>query len=155
MRKIKQEITDNRDLEEILTGAVICRIGMNDGDVPYILPFNFGYRDGCIFIHSAPKGKKIDLISKNNRVCFEVEQAVEIIRAERACKWATRYRSVVGYGTVEIISDDAGKQHGLSVIMAQHGAPVLTEFDPGNMKHMVILKLTITSLSGKQSGNWQ
>jgi hypothetical protein len=28
------------------------------------------------------------------------------------------------------------------------------EFNPGSMKRMVILRLTITSLTGKQSGNW-
>lgn len=155
MRKTKQEITDKKVLGEILSGAVICRIGMTDGDRPYILPFNYGYRDGCIYIHSAPAGKKIDLLRKDNRVCFEIEHEASVIKDWKACKWSTRYRSVVGYGNVEIIADDAGKKHGLEVIMAQHGAPELTEFDPGNLKQMVILKLTITSMTGKQSSNWE
>jgi nitroimidazol reductase NimA-like FMN-containing flavoprotein (pyridoxamine 5'-phosphate oxidase superfamily) len=154
MRKQKQEITDREVLKEILAGAVICRIAMNDRQVPYLLPFNYGFRDGCIYIHSAREGKKIDLLARDNRVCFEVEGPVEVIREEKACRWATRYRSVVGYGTVEIVTDDAGRQQGLEVIMAQHGAPHLTEFEPGEMNHMVILKLTITSLTGKQSSNW-
>jgi hypothetical protein len=55
---------------------------------------------------------------------------------------------------VEILSDEASKQLGLEVIMAQHGAPQLIEFNPKNMKRMVILKLTITSMTGKQSSNW-
>ena len=38
--------------------------------------------------------------------------------------------------------------------MAQHGAPDLIEFEPKNLKEMVILKLTITSVTAKQSGNW-
>jgi nitroimidazol reductase NimA-like FMN-containing flavoprotein (pyridoxamine 5'-phosphate oxidase superfamily) len=155
MKKQKQEIVDRKALEEILAGSLICRIAMNDGDVPYLLPFNYGYRDGCMYIHSALEGKKIDLLSRDNRVCFEVEDPVEVIQKEKACKWATRYRSVVGYGTVEIVKDDTGKRQGLEVIMAQHGAPHLTEYEPANMKHMVILKLTITSLTGKQSSNWE
>ena len=154
MRKARQEITDRQELEEILQGSIICRMAMLDGGKPYIIPVNYGYRDGCIFIHSAPEGKKIDLLSQNQEVCFEVEDKVEIIRGERACDWTTRYRSVLGYGNVEILSDEASKQQGLEVIMAQHGAPELIEFDPKNLKRMVILKLTITSMTGKKSNNW-
>ena len=154
MRKAKQEIKDERAQEEILRGAIICRMAMMDGTLPYIVPFNYGYRDGCLFIHSAPEGKKIGLLRKNRQVCFEVEDAVEIIKGEQACDWTTRYRSVVGYGDVEILSDEASKQLGLEVIMAQHGAPELTEFDSKNLIRMVILKLTITSMTGKQSSNF-
>ena len=154
MRKARQEITDRQELEEILQGSIICRMAMLDGGKPYIIPVNYGYRDGCIFIHSAPEGKKIDLLSQNQEVCFEVEDKVEITRGERACDWTTRYRSVLGYGNVEILSDETSKQQGLEVIMAQHGAPELIEFDPKNLKRMVILKLSITSMTGKQSSNW-
>ena len=154
MRKSKQEIKNDKVLEEILGNAIICRMAMMDGDRPYIIPFNYGYSDGCLFIHSAPEGKKIDLLKQNPEVCFEVEDKMEITKGERACDWSTRYRSVVGYGEVEILSDEASKQQGLEVIMAQHGAPELVEFNSKNLDRMVILKLTISSMTGKQSGNW-
>jgi len=154
MRKAKQEISDRSVLEEILGKAIICRMAMMDGGKPYILPFNYGYREGCLYIHSAPEGKKIHLLEQNPEVCFEVEDSMEINKGEKACDWSTRYRSVVGYGRVEILSDQKSKQHGLEVIMAQHGAPELIEFNPGNMKRMVILKLTIRSMTGKQSSSW-
>jgi len=154
MRKARQEIKDPTILEEILSGAILCRVAMMDGDLPYLIPFNYGYRDGCIYIHSAPEGKKIQLLRKDKRVCFEVEDTMEITKGDKACDWSTRYRSVVGYGTVEILSDDESKQQGLEVIMAQHGAPELLEFNHRNLDRMVILKLTITSMTGKQSSNW-
>ena len=154
MRKARQEIKDVKALEEILRGATICRMAMMDGDLPYIIPFNYGYRDGCLLIHSAPEGKKIDLLGKNSQVCFEVEDTFEITKGEKACDWTTRYRSVVGYGDVEILSDQASKQLGLEVIMAQHGAPELIEFNQKNMDRMVILKLIISSMTGKKSSNW-
>jgi len=154
MRKARQEITDQLTLEEILQGAIICRMAMMDGDLPYIIPFNYGYSDGALYIHSAPEGKKIDLLRLNPEVCFEVEDEMEITKGGLACDWSTRYRSVVGYGKVEILSDEASKQLGLEVIMAQHGAPELREFNPKNINRMVILKLTITSMTGKQSSNW-
>jgi nitroimidazol reductase NimA-like FMN-containing flavoprotein (pyridoxamine 5'-phosphate oxidase superfamily) len=154
MRKARQEIKDPTILEEILSGAILCRVAMMDGDLPYLIPFNYGYRDGALYIHSALEGKKIDLLRKDKRVCFEVEDTMEITKGDKACDWSTRYRSVVGYGTVEILSDDESKQQGLEVIMAQHGAPELLEFNQRNLDRMVILKLTITSMTGKQSSNW-
>ncbi len=155
MRKANQEIKDPVILEEVLADAQICRMAMMDGDRPYILPFNYGYKDRCIYIHSAPAGKKIDLLRKNPAVCFELEHTVKIIPKERACKWATLYRSVVGYGEVEILTDFNQKKEGLEIIMAQHGAPDKTEFEPKEVGFIVILKLHITSLTGKQSSNWE
>ena len=154
MRKTNQEIKDDKILDEILSGVTICRVAMMDGDLPYIAPFNYGYSNGCLYIHSAPEGKKIDLLGRDNRVCFEVEDNTEIVQGERACNWATRYRSVVGYASVEILSDEESKQRGLELIMAQHGAPELVEFSPRSINRMVILRLTITSMTGKQSRNW-
>lgn len=154
MRRSKQEIMDKAVLEEILEGAEICRLSMLDGQLPYIVPVNYGYREGKIYIHSAPKGKKMDLLLQNQQVCFEVEDSVEIVKGDEACDWTTRYRSVVGYASVDILSDEAGKQEGLEVIMAQHGASGQVEFDPKDLKRMVIIRLTITSQTGKQSSNW-
>lgn len=154
MRKADQEIRDRRILKEILEAAVICRVAMTDGDVPYLLPFNYGYSDGSIFIHSAPKGKKLDLLRRQDLVCFELEDGVEIIRGKQACNWSTRYRSVVGYAIVDILTGEKEKRHGLEVIMRQHGAPGPFSFNPENLRRMVIFRLRITSMTGKQSGSW-
>lgn len=154
MRKARLEIKDNKVLEEILGGAIICRVAMMDGDQAYMLPFNYGYREGCIYIHSAPEGKKIDLLRKNPKVCFEVEHTAKLVKGEQACDWTTLYRSVMGYGEIEILSDDHSKQLGLEIIMAQHGAPDLVAFNAKNMARMLILKLSISSMSGKQSASF-
>ncbi len=154
MRKANQEITDKSILEDVLKQANICRLAMIDNGLPYILPFNFGYHENCIYIHSAPAGKKIDLLKENPFVCFEIEQKAEIITDDIACKWSTMYSSVIGYGNVEIVTDYAAKQRGLEIIMKQHGATGKLEFDTKQIELVVILKLSISTMTGKQSGNW-
>lgn len=154
MRKANQEITDKSILEEILIHSNICRIGMMDNGLPYILPFNYGYRDNRIYIHCASAGKKIDLLKNNSSVCFEVELKAEIVKNDKACKWATAYRSIVGYGKIEILDDFTQKQQALEIIMSHNGAPDLTEFEPKQVDAVLILMLTIDTLTGKQSGNW-
>jgi ribosomal-protein-alanine N-acetyltransferase len=154
MRKTNQEITDRKTLEEILQTSKICRIAMTDNEFPYLLPFNYGYRDHFIYIHSAPEGKKIDLLKKAGRVCFEIEHTARIVKSDKACKWATLYRSAVGYGDVEIITEFNQKQKALEIIMAHNGAIGNIEFERKQVDSIVILKLRIDRITGKQSGNW-
>lgn len=154
MRKTNQEIKDKSVLDEILTNSKICRLGMIDNGLPYVLPFNFGYHENCIYIHSAPEGKKIDILKKNPLVCFEVEQQADIVEDEIACKWSTLYQSVVGYGNVQLVTEFEEKKHGLEIIMTQHGYKGKMEFETKEVEFIVILKLQIESMTGKQSSNW-
>lgn len=154
MRKKNQEITDPVILEEVLKESEICRLAMMDGDRPYILPFNYGYAKQCIYIHCAPVGKKIDLLQKNPEVCFEIEHTAELIQDDKACKWSELYRSVIGYGRVEMVTDFVEKVAGLEVIMHSNGAQGPQEFEDKHVDACIILKVHITEISGKQSSNW-
>lgn len=154
MRKANQEITDPKTLEAILKKATIIRLAMVDNGMPYLLPFNFGYSENCIYIHSAPAGKKIEVLCQNPQVCFEVEDETATVEGDIACRWSQMYRSVVGYGKVEMVTGFEEKQKALDIIMQQHGAPANMEFDPKEVEFIVVLKLKIDSMTGKQSSNW-
>jgi len=156
MRRVQQEIKDKSIIDKILSTSEICRLGFIDNYRAYILPFNYGYQDGFIYIHCAREGKKIDLIRKNNLVCIEIEQIAKIERYEKACKWETRYRSLTGYGKIEIITDYEQKRKGLDVIMKHNGADASHDlnYEKSKVDSILILKVEITELTGKQSGNW-
>jgi len=154
MRKKNQEIKDKAKIEDILQSSIICRIAMTDGNRPYLLPFNYGYKENCIYIHSAKKGKKLDILRKNNYVCFEIEQEPKIITGETACDWTTEYRSIVGYGNIDIIDDTEEKKKALKILMEQHGAPELNTFEEKDLKRMMILKLKISEMTAKQSSSY-
>jgi len=156
MKKFKQEIKDRATIEEILTTSEICRLGFMDKDKPYILPFNYGYQDNCLYIHCSNEGKKIDLIQQNNHVCIEIEQSAKIEKYEKACKWTTTFRSLIGYGFVEIINDYERKRQGLDIIMRHNGANSSHDlnYERNQINSMSILKIEITEMTGKQSSNW-
>jgi len=154
MQRKNQEIIDRNVIEEILSKSLICRIGMICNGVPYIVPLNYGYTMNAIYIHSASEGKKIDILKANNKVCFEIEDTTEIIKKDLSCDWATKYRSLIGYGTIEIINDEEQKKRGLDIIMAQHGKKENTVYKETQVEKIVILKLTIERVTGKQSQNW-
>jgi len=153
MRRKDKEIQDSKIIEEILNKSLICRIALFDEEYPYIVPMNYGYHNQSLYFHCALKGKKIDLINKNNKVAFEIEYFHEIIKKELSCDWSTKYRSLMGTGSIEILTDSDEKRKGLDILMQQHGREVNT-YDEKSLKRVVVLKLSIKELSAKQSGDW-
>lgn len=154
MRNSKQEIVDHTILENILAKGTICRLAMMDGDRPYLLAFNYGYKNRCMYIHAAPEGKKIDLLKKNNKICFEIESPTELITDAKPCKWSFKYQSIVGYAHVEIVTDFEEKKRGLDIIMSHYGFEGQPEFADKQVEFIVILKVVIDEMTGKQSSNW-
>ena len=154
MRRKQNEITDKDIIDDILSKSEICRIAIMDGDRPYIVPLNYGYYDNVLYFHSAPLGKKIDLIKINNKVCFEIEYFVEIIKGDLPCDWGAKYRSVIGYGTIEFVTDFEKKKAGLDILMRQYGKKDHNVYKDKEVEFIVILKLKIDEITGKQLGNW-
>jgi nitroimidazol reductase NimA-like FMN-containing flavoprotein (pyridoxamine 5'-phosphate oxidase superfamily) len=155
MQRKDKEINDPEILEEILNKSRVCRIALNDDEFPYIVPFNYGYGDHVLYFHSAITGKKIDLIRKNNKACFEIEFDSQVMKHEQACQWTTKYRSVIGYGIIELLTGREEKIMGLDRIMSHYGRSASNLYDEKQLENMVILKLTILKMTGKQSGSWE
>ena len=154
MRRTEKEIVDKDVIEEILAKSEICRIAMTDGDEAYIVPLNYGYSENVIYMHSAPEGRKMKILKSNNKVCFEIEYSSEIKRNKVPCKWTTKYRSLIGYGRVEIITDLENKKRGLDIIMSKYGETSRLGYDEILLDRLVVLSLKIDKITGKQSGIW-
>lgn len=153
MRRKDREITSRAVIDEILGRAVVCRLALNDEGSPHIVPVNFGYAGNTLYFHSAPSGRKIDLILGEPRATFEVTDFHRIITSEMACGWTTEYRSVIGRGKIEIVLDNEEKRRGLDIIMKQHGQEGPNSYSEESLNRMVVLKLIIESVTGKQSGS--
>jgi len=151
MRKKEKEITDIDEIDRIIKTAKVCRLGLVDNDEPYIVPVCFGYERNALYFHSALEGRKIELIRKNNKICFEIDTDVEIVSSEKPCGWTTKYRSVIGVGRAHILEGDEDKAHGLSLIMKQYsdGEP---DSDFEKLDLVLIVKIDIESITGKKSG---
>lgn len=58
--------TDKELIEATIKKCDICYVGLADTDgTPYVLPMNFGYRDGVIYLHSAQEGRSISILERN------------------------------------------------------------------------------------------
>lgn len=154
MRRKDKEVSDIQIIEEILKDSQICRLAFVDNQSPYLVPLNYGYSNNCLYFHSTPSGKKIECIKANPKVCFEIEYYSEIVKHEISCMWTTKYRSIIGYGIAEIISDNVLKKSALDIIMEHYGRSNDNIYNDRQINNIVIIKVIITELSCKQSGDW-
>lgn len=151
MRRKDREIEDRDAMESILREATVCRVAFSVNDIPYVVPLNFGYEDGCLYFHSAPEGKKIEMIKQNRNVCFEVDIDHELVEAEKACDWTVRYRSVIGFGKAFLVDDPEEKRRALDVIVG-HYSDRSYEYTSEAVSRVAIIRVEIESMTGKQSG---
>ena len=150
MRKKEKEITKKAAIEDIITKSLVCRLALSDDNSPYIVPLCFGYKDKVLYFHGSQKGKKIDIIKKNPMVSFELDTDTEIVKAEDACRWTMKYRSVIGFGKALLLEDIEEKRKALNIIMSQYSDRIF-QFDDAILKKMGVIKVEIESMTGKQS----
>lgn len=140
---------DIGEIEKVIQKAIVCQIGLADGDQPYVVPVCFGYERGKIYFHSRPKGRKIDTIKKNAKVCFAMAVDLELVKSDDPCDWAMKYRSVIGFGRATILDDAAEKSHGLNLVMSQYTHGNFT-FDEKSLAGVNIIRIDISEITGKQ-----
>ena len=152
MRRKDKEINEYRIIETILHQGQLCHLGLCVDNLPYVVTVNYGYNNRTLYIHSAPKGKKIDIIKTNNTVHFAIETHLALLEAENACDFNQKFKSVHGTGKAIFIEDETSKREALDIIMHQHGATGPFNYTPVYLKQVCIIKIEIESITGKQSG---
>ncbi len=151
MRKREKEITNRDEIERILAENTVCRIALADDEMPYLVPMNYGYAENTIYLHSSPSGKKMEIIKRNNRVCFEVTDSVELKTAKRACSFSTCYRSVIGFGRVFPIIPKDQKAKALRILMRQHTGKDSWAFTESALDTVTVMEIRIETMHGKMS----
>ncbi len=120
MLRGEKEIQDQRLVEAVLSLALVCRIGLAYENQPYVVPMCFVCAGDSIYLHAAREGRKIEILKRNDAVCFEVEADVATIPADVACGWGMRYRSVIGFGRATFVDDPEEKVAALDLLMEKY-----------------------------------
>jgi len=146
----KKWLTEMEALE-YLTRHNEGRLATCDADgQPYITPLNYLFYKGKIYIHCAHKGKKLDNIAYNSKVCFEVSQTDKLVFGATACKCSTRFTSVLAFGTATVIADVQDKAALLNAFTAHFAGG--REFEPISLQaaqSCTVVAITIHEVTGK------
>jgi hypothetical protein len=149
MRKKKREIGNPAEVEAILEAGHVLHLAMCVDGEPYVVPLNYGYANGAIWLHGATEGKRIDMIRANGRVAFNVIGYEELKRADDPCKYGAYYESVSGTGRAVIVEDEEEKRAGLEALMS-HYEDGPFEFPDDIVAITGLVRIDIETLTGKR-----
>lgn len=145
----------NDEIEQIINKCEACTIAMIDGENgPYVLPFNFGYKDDRLYIHSGPEGKKIGIWEKDSRVCvsFSTDYQMRVQNDNVACSYSMRYRSVLVYGNVVPIIDLNEKERVLNVIMEKYSGRNNFSYSIPALQNVKVFEISISKIESRSYG---
>lgn len=153
MRAKNKEVTDLEEIDRIIRSCDCCRLGLADGNRPYIVPLNFGYarEDGkpVFYFHGAREGRKMDLIRRNGCAGFELDTNHLLHESGRACGYSYRYQSVIGTGAAEEITDREEKRRALQYIMEHYSGKSDWNFDDKALDATAVIRLAADELACK------
>ena len=151
MRRLSQQLSQE-DADTVLrrgTAGVLALAG--DEKFPYAVPISYVYDGAHIYFHSALTGHKVDAIRQNPNVSFAVIDQDEIIPE----KYTTYFRSVIVFGTIRIIEDDAEKLVTVRKLALKYAPHNTEEQHTAEIEHewkrFCMLELSIAHMTGKEA----
>ena len=150
MRKKDREITNFEEIEEILNKNNICRLGMVNKSIPYVIPISYGYKDRIFYFHTGYNGLKIEILKKNPEVCIEIDQNIHIISGITACKYSVAYQSINVFGKAEFIENMTEKTNALNIIMKNATQNEDWDYTTEIVQKTCIIKVPIREIFGKK-----
>ncbi|MDH3312916.1 MAG: pyridoxamine 5'-phosphate oxidase family protein [Nitrosopumilus sp.] len=145
-------------VKEFLNEEHVGRVSSMDGNgFPQIIPMNFVFLNGVVYMHSHVKGEKLDNITRNNKVGFEADRELEFLPSyfedpHNASLADTLYISVVIKGIGSFVSDRDEKTLALNGLMKKYQPE--GQYDPieSNMRVLdavSIIKIVPQTIHGK------
>jgi len=121
---------------------------------PYCLPLLYVAMDEQIYLHNAAAmGHLRRNLTHEPRVCFAVDEPGQVHGYGRfECDSTLSYRSVIVFGSVRIVEDEAEKRSFCTALMLKYGRAIEgrpRDFFP-RLEAIAVYALRIERLSGKQ-----
>lgn len=147
-------VDEQHIIDEIIGKNKLCYVGLIDKDgLPYVIPMNFGYDDGIIYLHSAREGGSIEALRENPNVCitFCSNPTLTYQNEEVACSYRMKGSSVICRGKVVFEEDFDQKVKALNILMKQYTERPFTYSTPA-INNVLVWKVEIERISTKVFG---
>ena len=152
MTKREFSITDEQELRRVLSSAKVLRLGLSVDNEPYIYPMNYGYTlengELKLYLHSAVKAHKLELIRENPDVCFQLDCDNIPFEGKVACQYGLSYSSVSGRARAVLVEDVEEKMEAMSILMKTQTGGDFT-FNERLVSIVAVIRLDVTEFTAK------
>lgn len=155
MRRKDREVTDFSKIIEVVDTCDCFRLGLIDDDnLPYIVPLNFGYEvdDGklVLYFHGAKVGHKAELLRNTIKVSFEMDCEHELKDAgDNASAYSYFYASVMGKGEVTELFSYEDKVKAFKAMMQKYAHRDNFTFPQKAIDAVAVYKIAVNTLTCK------
>lgn len=169
MRRNDREM-DREFALQIVDKAQYCVISVIDlNGNPYGFPISFVRKGDKIFIHSAKKGKKVDIFDNNSQVSItcvgevevpelysveELDNLIETSKSSFSSKvYTTEFESAIFNGMMELVTDDTAKIEALRLLCEKYTPNKMKYFDYAiemSLKATNIYAMVIDEITAKR-----
>ena len=147
-------ITEPAEVADIIAQCPYCMVGLVDEEGnPYVIPMNFAYEDGTVYLHSGPTGSKLKMVEHNPHVCLTFCQGHELVwmHPQKACSYSMKSRSVMCRGRVEFLEDLEEKRHAL-LLMMKHYTDNECSMNLPALRNVKVWRVPVDQMTGKVFG---
>lgn len=153
MRRKDREVTDFNEIIKIVDECDIVRLGLSDGNFPYIVPVNFAYQLNdnklSLYIHGAMAGRKYELLKANPVCSFEMDIPIKMDCLVDKKDVTMRYKCVMGKAAATFL-EGYDRQHAIDdIIMARYDETRHFEYNQATVARTAVIKLDVTELTAK------
>lgn len=118
---------------------------------PYVVPVNFVFLDGRVYVHSAREGSKVEAIAANPHVCFELDEPQGTEPSSVACDVSYHYRSVVAFGKAVQVDDPVRKKEILDEFARKYAPGAAGTVRQASADRTLVFEISLDSITGKKS----
>lgn len=153
VKRLPQRGSYDRELAyQILDEGLICHIGFAIDGQPFVIPTAYGRIGDKIYIHGSPASRMLRSLQGSLPICLTVTLLDGLVLARSAFHHSMNYRSVVIFGTAEVVSELEEKELALQAftehIVPQRWAEVRSP-NSQEMQGTLVLALPINEASVK------
>jgi uncharacterized protein len=142
-------IEDKAPIEEMLRRHEWGTLAVAGEGQPYMVPVNYAYVEGRIVFHCAFKGRKMEAIAANPRVCFCVahqEGTVQDHPGGKPCHVDSR--SVLVFGRARIVTEDDRRKR-LANAFNREFRPDAADLSDERLKGCAIVEIVIDEMTAR------
>ena len=152
LTKRENKVTDPEQILHILDTAKVLHLGLSVNDEPYVVPMNYGYtmEEGrlVLYLHSAVKGRKLDMIRANPKVFFSIDCDRMPFEGCVPCQYGLVYSSIMGRGTATIVEDVEEKMQAMSLLMKTQTGKDFT-FEDRLVSIVAVIRIDVAEYTAK------
>jgi nitroimidazol reductase NimA-like FMN-containing flavoprotein (pyridoxamine 5'-phosphate oxidase superfamily) len=149
MRRRDREITERSEIEDIMLSAKVMHLALADNNIPFLVPLHFVFDGRAIYFHSARAGAKVEILKRNNLVCFEICDYRGVVESRLACDFEASHRTVIGLGRANFVEDDTEKISALNLIVARFTEKQFS-YPKATLDSTIVVRIDIDSIKGKK-----